>query len=363
MNPYYSYQVGRLPMGCRHCVKGRKLVLFVTGMCPRHCFYCPISENKWQRDVVFADEWPVKRDSDIITEARLIGALGAGITGGDPLVCLDRTVRYIKMLKRRFGKGFHIHLYTPLDLVNKGALQKLAGAGLDEIRFHPDIEDDRLWGRIGLARAHKWDLGVEIPAIPGKKRQTQKMMNFLRGKIDFLNLNELEISDTNAQEFMQKRFRPKDRLSHGVFGSEPLALELLRLAGFRSIHYCTSRLKDKVQLANRIKNRAKSVKKEYDHVTEEGLLFRGAIYTRDAPPDSKVVPDGIFPKLRKLRNKFIKEYDIPPGLIEVDVQPRLLTNVKVAETLASELKGRDLIPALVWEYPTYDQFPVELELL
>ena len=63
-----------------------------------------------------------RRIPGLLEEARLTRACGAGITGGDPLMDLDRCVDYITLLKKEFGKRFHIHLYTPLKLVSMSRL-------------------------------------------------------------------------------------------------------------------------------------------------------------------------------------------------------------------------------------------------
>ena len=51
-----------------------------------------------------------------------------------------------------------------------------------------------------------------------------------------------------------------------------------------NVHYCTSKLKDKVQMQNRFKLRAKKAKTKYDIVTDEGLLLRGIIYLKELHP-------------------------------------------------------------------------------
>ena len=71
------------------------MVLFVTGLCGFHCVYCPVSDERMYRDVVYADEKRVTSDADVIDEARAIRATGAGMTGGDPLDAVDRTCHYI----------------------------------------------------------------------------------------------------------------------------------------------------------------------------------------------------------------------------------------------------------------------------
>src|SRR5439155_1163335 len=110
--PFGGFARGRLSVGCRQCTDGSKMVLFVTGLCSFHCFYCPVSDEKMYKDVVFADEKRVLRDEDVLDEAHAIRATGAGITGGDPLDAVERTCRYIRLLKEAFGPDFHTHLYT-----------------------------------------------------------------------------------------------------------------------------------------------------------------------------------------------------------------------------------------------------------
>src|SRR6056297_2046886 len=88
VTPWHSFKSGEMCDGCKLCVQGRKTVLFITGICPRKCFYCPISSEKYAHDVVFANEWKIKdveNPVELFEEVKMTGAKGAGITGGDPL--------------------------------------------------------------------------------------------------------------------------------------------------------------------------------------------------------------------------------------------------------------------------------------
>ncbi len=347
---FYSYCKGSLYQGCKLCVRGYKLVLFVTGICPRNCMFCPISDKKKNKDVTYANEWPITNDQQILQEAKNCTAKGASLTGGDPLSRLDRSIKYIRLLKKEFGNNFHIHLYTSLDLVTEKTLKKLHDAGLDEIRFHPSLDSDELWNRLTLAKKFSWKVGVEIPAIPGYEKVTKELLDFINGKVDFLNINELEISDNNFNSLDQKGFKIKNQLSYAIKGSEAMAKKLLKYAKIKNVHYCTAKLKDRVQLQNRLKLRAKKIHKPYDFVTDEGMLFRGAIYSDN--------------DLETLKKSLMKEFKIPPSMIEIDLQrKRLLTSALIVDELKNKLKAKCLKIAIVEEYPTYDRLEVMVDYL
>ncbi|MBW3013533.1 radical SAM protein [Candidatus Woesearchaeota archaeon] len=375
--PYYSYRNKQLCKGCKLCVKGRKLVLFVTGLCSRNCFYCPLSERKYKKDVICANEWEIEKPTDILYEAKMCGSTGAGITGGDPLLKLGRTIGYIGLLKKRFGKKFHIHLYTSLLLVNEKNMKSLCDAGLDEIRFHPDfISKDykRFWSNIKYAKKYRWKIGVEIPIIPGYEKQTVELIEYFKKHVDFFNFNELEIAGVNIPKMKKRNYRSKDGISYAVKGSQELALKLMKKYPKLRIHYCTARLKDAVQLANRMKNRAKNAKTKYDKVTNEGMLIRGAVYLPDLKPgfgyhnllrqirkgenkNRKHNKQKLLQDLAELKAAIKNEFKIDT-VIDKD-KFRLITSTANARKLARKLEN----VAIVEEYPTKDSLEIELQFL
>lgn len=225
--PFYSRKLGSLPKGCEMCVKGEKLVLYITGLCPRSCWYCPLSDKRKDKDVIYANEWKIEDMKQMLEEANLTEAKGAGITGGDPLVKIDRTVEYIKFLKKKFGKNFHIHIYTIFVLATDENLKKLYDAGLDEIRFHPDFELKEQWSRIDRALKYDWEVGLEIPGIPMNKKEIFEMIDFFEGKVKFLNVNELEVAERNMDDMEKFGYETKTDISHGILGSEEFAEELM----------------------------------------------------------------------------------------------------------------------------------------
>ncbi len=344
--PGKSYYTGELPLGCKMCAKGAKMVLFVSGICDAKCFYCPISEPKKMKDVMFADEMPLRNMRDAIFEANMIQATGTGITGGDPLKFYERTSEYIKILKEEFGNGHHIHLYTISG--SKEAIESVARAGLDEIRFHPPEE---IWSvmdksifkqRIKWARDAGMSVGIEVPSLPGREEDMKALIDFSRRMdLDFINLNELEFSETNYKNLLGRNYEVKNDVESGAKGSQELAIKMVRENPDFTVHYCSASFKDSVQLKNRLKRRAKSIARPFDSVTKDGTIIRGAVEGDD--PDriySELISVGV-PKEQMHINYGKKRVEVPPWILE---DLKQYVNYEMYE---------------IEEYPTWDAIEVE----
>ncbi|MFP3255074.1 MAG: radical SAM protein [Thermoplasmata archaeon] len=337
-----------LPEGCKLCREGAKLVLFITGLCNFKCFYCPLSTSKKNRDVTYADEMPVLKDENIIEEAKLIDAKGTGITGGDPLRKLSKTINYINLLKNEFGNGHHIHLYTASG--KKEEIYALGNAGLDEIRFHVPV---RLWNKlkssdyvnkIKYSRDAGMKVGIEVPVLPDKGNELLKMLKDAEDiEVDFVNLNELEFSETNYESLRIHNYKTKSYISSAVRGSEVLARKIIIENDFSiTVHYCSASFKDAVQLRRRLLRRAKNIAEEYEIITKDGTLLKGIIEGKD---------------LKNIYEELIDTIGVPENMVNFDIYRN---RIEIAPWILEELKNMiDGEKYIVEEYPTWDRTEVE----
>ncbi|VVB71830.1 Coenzyme PQQ synthesis protein E [uncultured archaeon] len=327
-----------LSPGCRICRQGAGLVLFVTGNCVRSCFYCPLSEERRGKDAAFADEKQVECLEDMLAEARAIGALGTGITGGEPLMRLEYVLQCIRALKQEFGPLHHIHLYTG-QYPDHETLRRLKDAGLDEIRFHPPISDwsnpERLKAALQEAKILGLVPGVEIPAI----REAPEIIEVVREADAFINLNELEFSETNFAGLAAQGFLPED-LGCGAVGSEDIAKEHFLVQDIK-VHYCPSRFKDAVQLRERLKRRAERTARPFDYVSDEGTIIFGTI-----EGDTK----------RALR--ILQELDVPEETYFCQKE-RIDIDACILEDICEELKRADCALSIIEKYPLEGGLVVE----
>jgi pyruvate formate-lyase activating enzyme-like uncharacterized protein len=360
-----SLIVGTLPRGCRLCARGSKMVLFVTGLCESSCYYCPLSPEKAGKDVVFADELPVSSEDDLLFEVDAIRGEGAGISGGDPLCTLDRTLKYIHLLKSKYGNDFHIHLYTSQTTVSHEDIAKLKKAGLDEIRFHPQSMD---WSGVERAIEAGLTVGLEVPAIPGKGDHLKRIA--LRAQelgVSFLNINELEASESNFESLLSQGMRLTDMASASIDGSAATAKEVLEWSIKNltrlSVHFCSARYKDAIQMRNRLERRLEETIREFeDRDDVDPLLVLGIIR---APHGSSLNPR----QLQDIHSRLIDQFEFPDTLLNLDTtRKRIEIAAGILEEYAEEIKKglRDigeLEIGISYEYPSWDRLQVMFDPL
>lgn len=262
-----------LSQGCVLCHQGAKMVLFVTGRCHRSCWYCPLSSERKGTDTVYANEVPIDVPSQIIEVAKTMSALGTGVTGGEPLLCLDKVTEYCRMLKEHFGKEHQIHLYTakaPAD----SELVEMYGL-VDEIRLHPPrdcwytILDSDFIRSAKRAKEMGFDIGIEVPALPGLELLIPALPY-----LDFLNINELEWGETNAYAMRERGYDLADELHNAIHGAREWAEELVK---HDKVHWCSSGFKDSVQLRERLKRIALNTARPFDEITDDGTIVYGVL--------------------------------------------------------------------------------------
>lgn len=335
-----SARCGKVAEGCVRCIEGSKMVLLVTGKCGWNCYYCPVSLEKKGLDVVYANEGRVTTDEEVIAEAEAMDARGTGITGGDPLVAMDRTLHFIRLLKDRFGPDHHIHLYTAtMDPEKARALEE---AGLDELRIHPP-ED--VWDKMDTTRlaevvsAVRIPVGIEVPALPRKEAALNSLIAYARSVgVAFVNLNELEFSESNWDMMEAYGYTVHDDVSSAVAGSEETAMAVMKRAKGIDVHFCSSSFKDGVQLRRRLVRRAMRTCQTYQQVTEDGTIVRGFV---------KGNPDDVVPELRSLG---VPDDLMSPQGDRVEAAPWLL------EKVATRLSHKAWLSE---QYPTADGLEVE----
>ncbi len=312
------------------------MVLFVYGYCDqRDCFYCPLGENRKNVTDVYANERLVESDEDVIEEAKRMSALGTSITGGEPQEAMGKTTRYLRLLKEEFGEDHHTHLYTGIP-GGRENMRRLSEAGLDEIRFHPPVEQ---WGDLHgtewedilyIAREEGLTPAFEIPGI----RAEEEFLEFLdEGAADFCNINEFEMSDGNYRRMQEQGFELQEGHMSAVDGSKEEILDVM--GDHERVYFCTSVFKDAAQHRNRLKRMARNLRRPFDEVTDDGTLVYGKTYTTPERFEALEVPEEFY----SVKSEHV---EVAWWLLEEMIEEGDLDDGEVVE-----------------QYPTYDGTVVE----
>jgi len=266
--------LGQLSPGCQRCVEGSWSCLFVNGRCNASCFYCPAPQDN--ADIPATNNLSFRHPQAYATYLQRLGFSGASISGGEPLLTLNRTLAFLRTARQALGADGHLWLYTNGILLTREIAAQLAAAGLDEIRFDigaTGYQCQRITDAVGVIRV----VSVEIPAVPEAVPTLQQLLPELpRLGVNHLNLHQLRLTRHNFRQLSERNYTFLHGEKVTVLDSELAALEILnfvrqhRLA--LPVNYCSFVFKHRHQKAAARRRVAGLEARPWETVTEAGFI-------------------------------------------------------------------------------------------
>lgn len=275
---------GPLSPGCRHCIEGDWSCLFINELCNCRCFYCPTAQDR--ESVPMTQTVAFDRADDFADYVARFGFRGVSLSGGEPLMTLDRTTRYLQKAAQRLKGSGHRWLYTNGTLVTQTALEQLKAAGLDEIRFDISANAYRLDKVAQAAGIMEW-VTVEIPAVPEDVERLKALLPELsRVGVSSLNLHQLRVTPHNVMRVKKRPYTFLPAEHPLVLESELAALDVLGHASRQglplSVNYCAFGYKHRFQAAAARRRSAAWIVKPCETLTQTGHI---RTVTATADPD------------------------------------------------------------------------------
>jgi pyrroloquinoline quinone biosynthesis protein E len=131
------------------------LLLELTYRCPLHCVYCSNpTEIAHTGDELGTDDW-----IRVLREARALGAVQLGLSGGEPLLRDDLE----QIVSEAHALGFYINLITSGVGLNESRVGALKAAGLDHIQL--SFQDSTRKMNDFLSSTRTFDLKSQVAAL------------------------------------------------------------------------------------------------------------------------------------------------------------------------------------------------------
>lgn len=263
-----------LSPGCSSCATGSWSCLFINGRCNVSCFYCPTSQDETEgplsNGILFATP------EDYAEYVALFEFSGVSVSGGEPLLTLDRTLAYLSAVRRRCGNAVHLWMYTNGTLLTKDNVSELQDAGLDEIRFDIGASNYDL-ARLHLAVGVIPTVTVEIPAVPEEEVLLRnKLVEMAAAGVKHLNLHQMRLTPHNFRHLAGRAYTFVHGEKVTVLESELTALRLVRYAIERGIdlpiNYCSFPYKRRYQHAAARSRGIRFIQAGHETATEAGYL-------------------------------------------------------------------------------------------
>lgn len=244
----YHHQISK---GCQICGSGKWSCLFITNQCNASCFYCPARQD--QDELPSTQGLQFDHPTDYAQYVKHFGFKGVSFSGGEPLLFFDRTLEYLKAVRKICGSDIYIWMYTNGILADPEKLQKLAEEGLDEIRFDIGATAYNL-DKVRLAKGLIPVVSIEIPAVPEEKEKLLRLLpQMVEAGVHHLNLHQMRLTPYNADKVVKRGYTIINAEKPIVMESELTALEIIQYAKEQDlklgINYCSFHYKNRFQKA------------------------------------------------------------------------------------------------------------------
>jgi pyruvate formate-lyase activating enzyme-like uncharacterized protein len=344
--PFYK----QISHGCKLCGTGTWSCLFITEKCNAACFYCPTSQC--------ADEIPATQSlhfADAKAYADYINYFdfkGVSLSGGEPLLFFDKSLHYLKTIRKRCKPSLYTWLYTNGILADAKNLKKLAATGLDEIRFDIGARAYKL-DKVCLAKNIISNITIEIPAVPEEAEKIKSLLpEIIKSGVTNLNLHQLRLTRHNATHLLKRNYTYIPAEQPIVLESELAALDIINHARKHSmnigINYCSFFFKNRYQSAGFRKQVVNKLALPDDQITKKGFIRE--YHNNQLAYKSFRLSDTVSAqsKLLLLPHKniyFETQYNLSPVLISPDYRARV-------EKLIEEAPGEmpeDALLFKIWQ--------------
>ena len=189
MNQRYPRFSDTYSEGCRSCQAGRWVCIFLTYRCNAECPSCPSPVKQKDTIVsVFGND-----PSVILRYVKSKPFTGISFSGGECFLVFERLLEWLTYFKKRLP-GLYYWTYTNGLSADEKKLQKLADAGLNEIRFNIAATHYRsplILERIKASVLLFQKVAIEVPSIPADFEELVDVLPFVdRMGVDYLNVHE-----------------------------------------------------------------------------------------------------------------------------------------------------------------------------
>lgn len=267
---------GEFSPGCKSCSEGKWSCLFISNRCNLKCFFCPTRQN--EEGIPGTNTLLFPEPAQYTDYLAQFDFTGVSISGGEPLLLFDKTLRYIEAVKRQFGDTRWIWLYTNGSLLTEEKARILASTGVQEIRF--DLAALNYHTKpLEIATKYIPVVTIEIPAIPEDfVILTSQAHVWSEIGVRYLNLHQLRLTPFNAGKLLHRpyTFLPGEKIT--VLESELTALQFMLYAAQNSlplgINYCSFIYKNHFQKIAARRRAATLMLKPGEEITGNGMIRR-----------------------------------------------------------------------------------------